>query len=476
MNTNDEVTGLLVGELRLDHLFVWFDDLLHNTSPDAQLEVFNTAGERLFPVNGVLLPKEVQTALNKTSAENSSPAFVEQVEGGVFVNRTMYPITVFEGTLIRPYTVSAQGQWTSNARALNWQAQIFLSKAAWFPKSILAQPWAQGVLGVLLIGLAVGCWLLARTQRMRAWVASMQTRYADELSDLYENAPVCYQSVGADGYYVRMNQTGLDWLGYTREEVIGKMHYREILQPEMDAYGNLKEDYLDILSQPQGVLQDYPMWMRRKDGSHFPVSLSASLVHDDRQRLLLVRTSITDRTHRYQLEERLRELAYTDELTGAINRRQFFAMSEMILKRGERENTHHVLLALDIDHFKRVNDTYGHDIGDETLKVFVKTCVQSVRTSDLVARLGGEEFSILLLNQTMETGLVVAERIRANVQALKMPMKDGSVLQFTVSIGVSTLTTTIGLDAALKLADERLYAAKAMGRNRVVSTSETDAE
>lgn len=217
------------------------------------------------------------------------------------------------------------------------------------------------------------------------------------------------------------------------------------------------------------------MWMRRKDGSRFPVSLSASLVYDDEQRLLLTRNSITDRTHRYQLEERLRELAYTDELTGAINRRQFFAMSEMILKQSEREDTQHVLLALDIDHFKRVNDTYGHVVGDETLKVFVQTCTQSVRTSDLVARLGGEEFSILLLNQPMDDGLVVAERIRANVQALEMPMEDGSVLRFTVSIGVSPLSTTIGLDTALKLADERLYAAKAQGRNRVVSTSETNA-
>ncbi|MFW8565611.1 diguanylate cyclase [Orrella sp. 11846] len=470
LNEQGNITGFVAGEIGLDSLIVWLDQLLQSTLTGASLEVFDTAGRRLFPVRDALYGEYFDTDQHESLVRQIF-APVQIVNDGVVVTQAVFPMEAFKATLIQPVTLNADDQFTQNQTGLVWHLRIFIPKSAWLSKTILAQPWVQAALVFLLIALAIGCWSLARTQRVRALVGKMQAQYAEELSDLYENAPVCYQSVGADGYYLRMNQTGLDWLGYRREEVVGKLHYSEILQPDHDSYGNIREDHLVAL-QSQGALIDYPMWMQRKDGSRFPVSLSASLMYDDQGQLLMTRSSITDMSQRRLLEDRLHEMAYTDELTGAINRRQFFALSDMILRQGEREGAHHVLLGLDIDHFKDVNDTYGHAVGDQALIEFVRTCLKNVRPSDLVARLGGEEFSILLANIDLEVGLAVAERIRTQVQALEVPVDDGSVLHFTVSIGLVSLTAETGLVAALKAADKMLYIAKTQGRNQVVYTSE----
>ncbi|MFA5597878.1 MAG: GGDEF domain-containing protein, partial [Pusillimonas sp.] len=213
--------------------------------------------------------------------------------------------------------------------------------------------------------------------------------------------------------------------------------------------------------------------MRRKNGTLFPVALSSKALLDDNGNFLMTRTTIADMTVRHQLEEKLREQAFTDELTGAINRRQFNFLSERVLSQMQRNGKPCVLMALDIDHFKRVNDTYGHAIGDLALKAFVRVCKDCVRSNDLMARMGGEEFVVLLPEAERDTGLVIAERIRAAVQELRVELPDGQTLSFTVSIGVTVITPDHpDLSHALSRADERLYHAKTSGRNRVVAQNE----
>jgi diguanylate cyclase (GGDEF)-like protein len=126
------------------------------------------------------------------------------------------------------------------------------------------------------------------------------------------------------------------------------------------------------------------------------------------------------------------------------------------------------LAMLDIDHFKEVNDTYGHDIGDKVLKRLTDTCSQNLRLIDHFGRIGGEEFVCIFPETDEAQAMLCAERLRQSVEAIKIDMPDGP-LRFTVSIGVATLNTHHpDLDALLKDADRALYRAKRGGRNRVV--------
>ena len=124
------------------------------------------------------------------------------------------------------------------------------------------------------------------------------------------------------------------------------------------------------------------------------------------------------------------------------------------------------LLAVDLDHFKMVNDRHGHQIGDEVLKAFVAAVRHDLRQSDLVARTGGEEFKILLPDTPLAGAVVIAERIRERVEALAVPTGHATA-RVTVSIGCAAFERD--LESTERMADECLYRAKAQGRNRVVS-------
>lgn len=126
-------------------------------------------------------------------------------------------------------------------------------------------------------------------------------------------------------------------------------------------------------------------------------------------------------------------------------------------------------MMLDIDHFKTINDTYGHDVGDLVLKELVKCSLKTLRVSDVFGRIGGEEFAVLLVQGNIDSAIQAAERLRKDLSQLEI-RADGAVIKFTVSIGL----TWVGLDnpsvaEAMKQADRCLYRAKREGRNRVVS-------
>ena len=128
---------------------------------------------------------------------------------------------------------------------------------------------------------------------------------------------------------------------------------------------------------------------------------------------------------------------------------------------------------LDADYFKKVNDTYGHAVGDLVLKDLAKTMTETLREVDLLGRVGGEEFAVLLLHMTLPEALLVAERLRLKIAERKVALPDGSYLSFTVSIGVAMLTSSDKQLADLfNQADVALYEAKRQGRNRVVNYTE----
>jgi diguanylate cyclase (GGDEF)-like protein len=168
--------------------------------------------------------------------------------------------------------------------------------------------------------------------------------------------------------------------------------------------------------------------------------------------------------------QKLEHLATTDGLTGCGNRRQFIERIEIEIARSGRDNPTFSLLSLDIDHFKAINDTYGHLTGDEILRGFAQICREVVRPYDYVARVGGEEFMILLPETELNEAYEIGERLRWAVANGEFKTKNGPLTDITISIGATEFGRDGDtLEKLLRMADERLYRAKDRGRNCVIA-------
>ena len=174
--------------------------------------------------------------------------------------------------------------------------------------------------------------------------------------------------------------------------------------------------------------------------------------------------------HKERADRETYELATTDSLTAVYNRRTFKELAEPQLSRSRRAQVPVSLLMLDLDHFKRINDTYGHLAGDDVLKAFAKLVGACLRKEDLLARYGGEEFVVLLPSASQQAALSLSERIREQVAARPFDA-NGHLVRVTVSVGIASEAgdTLPSLEAMLGRADEALYKAKDDGRNRVVA-------
>lgn len=189
---------------------------------------------------------------------------------------------------------------------------------------------------------------------------------------------------------------------------------------------------------------------------------------------------LIDITQRVQLQEQLRQMAYYDGLTGVYNRARFMSLGTSMLSEAERASEPMAVILFDIDHFKRINDTYGHDVGDQALLHIADLCRRALRTEDLLARYGGEEFVIALPGLTAARAESAAHRIRRELAAQSLDVPGGE-LRMTASFGIAATEDAIaggadgagGADAGarlkrlLKQADLALYAAKHGGRDAV---------
>ncbi len=194
-------------------------------------------------------------------------------------------------------------------------------------------------------------------------------------------------------------------------------------------------------------------------------------MYDEHGHLIEVLLAGSDITARRQLEEKLKVLATTDSLTDVPNRRHFSEQAMKELARAQRYVHPVSLLMLDIDLFKSVNDTYGHDMGDVALKNIADTIQRTLRIQDICGRMGGEEFCVLLPETDKAQALIAAERVRGCVERSEILLANGEQLCLTVSIGVAVLYHDIKKDETfehlLKRSDTAMYNAKQKGRNRV---------
>ena len=178
-------------------------------------------------------------------------------------------------------------------------------------------------------------------------------------------------------------------------------------------------------------------------------------------------------------QERLKKLGLTDVLTGVNNRRFFDQRLYEETGRAQRQNATISCLFFDVDHFKQVNDTYGHNEGDMVLREVASLIRMNLRTSDVIARYGGEEFSAILNNTSASTACEIAERIRSGISERDFNLSSGVPINVTISIGISTLqagkhdmdSVTLG-NTLVQKADQCLYEAKRSGRNKIICTTD----
>ncbi len=194
-----------------------------------------------------------------------------------------------------------------------------------------------------------------------------------------------------------------------------------------------------------------------------------SLLHDERDQN---RELLNEIKHRKSLEAQLRMVAERDDLTGADSRSHFMKRAEALLQRAQLEGTPFALFMIDVDHFKRINDTWGHTRGDLILTKIAEACEQSLRPTDVIGRFGGEEFVVGLPHTSPSDAQAVAERLKNNVAALRFT-DDMSELRLSITIGIAVANTEdTDLDTLIRRADDMLYAGKRDGRNRVVMSPE----
>ncbi|GFK93084.1 Response regulator PleD [Fundidesulfovibrio magnetotacticus] len=328
-----------------------------------------------------------------------------------------------------------------------------------------------GAFGLLALASSMGLALYQRSRRqydrLRESAAQALVQSEHFLRTLTDNIPgmVGYWDNGLRCRYA--NPAYRNWFGRSPEQMLG-IHIRELLGGKLYSKN---ERY--ILAALRGEPQQFERTLVRSDGS-----VGHTLVHyipdEDAGRVRGFYVLVFDvselKVAQHQLEElvkRLEVLATTDSLTGMANRRRLLERCAEEHARAARYAQPLSFLMMDIDHFKHINDSLGHDVGDEVLKAVAQSCAEALRATDVLGRLGGEEFGVLLPQTATGDARAVAERLRRFVESLVATTRAGTV-RVTVSVGFSTWRETDhSAEDMMRRADAGLYEAKRAGRNCV---------
>ncbi|MBV6325719.1 GGDEF domain-containing protein [Duganella violaceipulchra] len=299
--------------------------------------------------------------------------------------------------------------------------------------------------------------------------------------DLPFELPMRLLGDALDGAIIIDGNSLIRYVNHAMEELsgfsIGELHGQsmDILVPP-DAGSLHSEKVADFITTGRkstvlGHVRE--LEIRHRSGERLPIEMKAvdlGCFHGNRY----FGAFVTDLRQRKKIEARNAELmalleqqALTDPLTSLPNRRAFEKEAAGAILRAARSEAPVTVGIADVDHFKAINDNYGHAIGDAVLCAVSEAIRSVARDTDIVARLGGEEFGLIFPNTSIEQSGQVAERIRSAVASIQFPVNGTETVDVTISIGLSKLIEQAGLDAALGAADTALYSAKGNGRNRV---------
>jgi diguanylate cyclase (GGDEF)-like protein/PAS domain S-box-containing protein len=264
---------------------------------------------------------------------------------------------------------------------------------------------------------------------------------------------------------IDVNDMACTSTGYNREELLS-MHVMDV---DVKIEPSQWKEQVKALRKEGKIIE---VSHRRKDGTTFPVEINASYypLDDHNGCIIGIARDITERNKANEELKRLHEIlirqATSDPLTGISNRIKFNEVLGMEIARSKRFTLPLSLIMMDIDHFKVINDTYGHNAGDNVLREFASRVSKSIRKNDLFTRWGGEEFMVLVTNVTRSGTVIFAEKLRLEIEAFDFSPAG----RITCSFGVAAFEKNDTIDSFIKKVDIALYRAKAAGRNRVESS------
>jgi diguanylate cyclase (GGDEF)-like protein/PAS domain S-box-containing protein len=273
---------------------------------------------------------------------------------------------------------------------------------------------------------------------------------------LFENAHDILLYLKSDGSIIDANKTAIDKYGYSYIELLS-MNIQQLRHPSMRV--NYKEQ-MEVSASKGIVFEGAHV---RKDGTSFPIEVSSRSINVNGELLRI--HIIRDITERKEAEEKIKYLANYDALTCIPNRGFLMRQLESTLELSERENSMFTVMLFDVDKFKVINDTYGHNAGDEVLRVVAKRLKEAVKEPDIIGRLGGDEFLIIQAKtEYREDASCLADSI---LKAVSKPVKLGSIeLDLHISLGVSIYQeASRNIEGLIQCADTAMYAAKQVGGN-----------
>jgi diguanylate cyclase (GGDEF)-like protein/PAS domain S-box-containing protein len=278
-------------------------------------------------------------------------------------------------------------------------------------------------------------------------------------------------------YFVDRHRTILYWnkgaedlTGYPAQEVLGRRCYDDILR-------HVAEDGCPMCTNrcpladtiKDGQRRESEVYLHHKLGHRVAVSVRTSPITDNKGKIIGAVEVFSDATAKKRIERRVGELenlVYLDALTGVPNRRYIELKVQQAIQEVQEFDRHIGLIMVDIDHFKQVNDRYGHAVGDEALKAVSKTLQTNLRSGNVIGRWGGEEFLAIIAGSNPAELRAYAERCRKRISAIEIPTPSGP-LRVTISLGATLIRPEDTAHSAIDRADQMMYRSKVGGRNRV---------
>lgn len=291
--------------------------------------------------------------------------------------------------------------------------------------------------------------------------------YREILDNLYDGIFF----VDKEGFITYWNKGATNLTGYSSADVKGR-NYCDIFKP-LDKHGNqlCDNDTCPIQHVFEiATLTEIEAYICHKEGHLLPISIRIAPVREVGEHFVVAVEIHSSNSPRQALRQRLEELqtmAMHDPLTGIANRRFVEINLAARLEELKRYGFDFSILFIDADHFKMINDTHGHAIGDRILKMISATVANSLRSFDIIGRWGGEEFVVLLINPKKEDLFNLADRLRRLIESSTLTLDNGEVLKVTVSIGATAAQKGDTVDALIERADKLMFESKRRGRNRV---------
>ena len=275
-----------------------------------------------------------------------------------------------------------------------------------------------------------------------------------EFAGVFKNSPEASVYVDEKGTIININPRFTELFSYTLAEIKGRNIDSGIIHPS----SKLEEGEKLTKKSLKGYL-NFETIRKKKDGTLFPVSLSISNIVIDGKLKGGIATYI-DITERKKLEEKLKKLAHFDTLTGCCNRGYGIGLLEQQMKLAHRKKYPLLLAYIDIDKFKYINGTFGHQEGDKVLKEAAKLFKSTLRDIDIICRMGGDEFLLIFPDSSLDDAPLIRKRLNKNLEKLNQKLAKPYKINFSIGLSCYDLSNPLSIDELIRIADENMYKEK----------------